>query len=156
MCPEPLCCREENASVTQGLAGHWGFLGKCDLPLRTLDHFVKTVVEDIKPDMIVWTGDNPPHNPWVSDEKQILDVTNTFIDLLLNKYKYDKPVFPSIGNHEEYIVDQYSPYDSNREKQFLLNFGNMYRPWLDDAAYKSYTEKGYYTLKYPNSDLRVI
>lgn len=106
--------------------------------------------------MIIWTGDNPPHNPWNENANEIYEITRIFIDLLLNKYKYDKPVFPSIGNHEEYISDQYNPYNTQRETIFLKTFANFYKPWLNEEEYESFAQNGYYTKKYLNTNLRLI
>jgi sphingomyelin phosphodiesterase len=138
-------------------AGRWGFQGRCDIPYRTLENFVKNIVENIKPDLILWTGDNPPHNPWGENYKEeIYEITKLFIDLLLNKYNYTKPVFPSIGNHEEDISDQYNPYSRQREAEFLKAFGNFYKPWLSDEQYRSFIKNGYYTKKYLDTKLRII
>ena len=38
-CDFPLCCREESGRVNEGdnVAGYWGTLADCNIPLRTLD-----------------------------------------------------------------------------------------------------------------------
>lgn len=131
-------------------------MGKCDIPLRTLDLFVETIVNEIKPDFILWTGDNPPHNPWLSNGDEIYNITRVFVDLLYKKYNYSGPVFPSLGNHEEYIADQFNPYEGDREIEFLKTFADIFKIWLDDEAYQSFLNRGFYTSKYLNTNLRII
>lgn len=38
-CSYPLCCREESGTVKEGdkVAGYWGSLASCNIPLRTLE-----------------------------------------------------------------------------------------------------------------------
>lgn len=114
------------------------------------------MVNDIRPDLIVWTGDNPPHNPWQSNGKEIYNITEIFIDLLLNKYKYEGQMFAALGNHEEYIADQYNPYEEQREKDFLRTMGNMFKQWLSDSEYEHFIQNGYYSTKFKNTNLRII
>ena len=158
MCPDPLCCRTEHSksATNSTLAGRWGYLGKCDLPLRTLDLFVETVVNDIKPDMILFTGDNTPHNPWVNNKEEVYNITRVFVDLLYNKYKYRGVVFPALGNHEEYIADQYDPYNMTREYSFLKEMGDIFKVWLGEDEYQQFIKNGYYTTKFKNTNLRII
>jgi sphingomyelin phosphodiesterase len=118
--------------------------------------FVEKVVNDIKPDIIVWTGDNPPHNPWNENSQEIFNITQVFVDLLYEKYKYKGAVFPSLGNHEEYITDQYNPFDSSREKEFLQKMGDIFRVFLGDEQHETFVKYGFYTAKYANTNLRII
>ncbi len=125
--------------------------------MRTLDLFIETIVNEIKPDLIVWTGDNPPHNPWQSNAQEIYNVTSVFIDLLLNKYNYTGPVFAALGNHEEYVADQYNPFQIQiREKELLDKMSKMFRPWLSDSEYEQFAKHGYYSSKFKNTNLRII
>jgi len=87
---------------------------------------------------------------------EIYNITSKFIDLLYNKYNYSKPVFPALGNHEEYIADQYDPYNDQREKEFLLKMGKMFKQWFTDEEYESFVTSGYYTKKYLDTNLRII
>lgn len=137
-------------------AGKWGFQGKCDIPLNTLEHFVKTLVQDIKPDFILWTGDNPPHTPWKSNYEDVYNSTKVFVDLLYNKYNYSNPVFVSLGNHEEAITDQFYPYSTEINKGFLAEMRSIFHMWLGEAESKTFLDYGYFTTKYKNSNLRII
>ena len=156
MCPQELCCREESSNGFAGdRAGKFGYLGKCDIPKITLESFVNTTVNIIKPDFIIWTGDNAPHDPWTGDQDAVYKVTELFVNMLVYKYNYSLPVYPAIGNHEEYPNDLYYPYD-DRENHKLKTIGDIFKVWLEDQAYESFIKYGYYSQKHPNSNLRVI
>jgi sphingomyelin phosphodiesterase len=106
--------------------------------------------------MIIWTGDNPAHTVWNNNADEIYNITGVFIDLLYNKYNYKKPVFPSLGNHEEYIADQYDHIKLKREETFLQTMSNLFSHWLSEDDQKLFSKFGYYSKKYLDTDLRII
>ncbi len=106
--------------------------------------------------MILFTGDNPPHNPWKENSDEIYNVTQVFVDLLYKKYQYTGAVFPTLGNHEEYIADQYSPFDMQRENDFLKDMGDIFKVWLGKEEYENFIKHGYYSSKFKNTNLRII
>lgn len=67
-CGKPVCCRKEdgvpaNPADAAPPFGHFN----CDTPEITAEsafEYVSNLPEDEKPDMIVWTGDNTPHDVW--------------------------------------------------------------------------------------------
>jgi sphingomyelin phosphodiesterase len=161
-CMDPFCCRNDSIvdskAKIQGLAGKWGYLGKCDLPLITLMNFLKFVETDIKPDIIVWTGDNPSHDEWDSDTQQeALNISSFFTNILKEKFSdRNITIYPSIGNHEKFPVDQFYPFDDIKERPLLKFFGDLWRPWLDEEAYNLFVQYGYYTKKHLNTNLRIV
>lgn len=161
-CIDPFCCRNNSIvdpkAKSVGKAGKWGFLGKCDLPLITLMNFLKFVEDDVKPDIIVWTGDNPSHDEWEEDtEKEIYEISKLFSNILKEKFS-DKgvKVYPAIGNHEKFPSDQFYPFNDVKEKPLLKFFGDLWKPWLEDQSYESFVKYGYYTQKHKDSNLRII
>ena len=62
-CGKPLCCRSDSGfpQNANGGAGNWGNRN-CDTSLKLLNNMLKTIREDIKPDIILWGGDSIPHN----------------------------------------------------------------------------------------------
>lgn len=65
-CGSYLCCRAESGPIptdSSKAAGKWGSY-KCDLPQRTFENLMTFVRDDIKPDAVVWTGDNSAHDTW--------------------------------------------------------------------------------------------
>ena len=62
------------------------------------------------------------------------------------------PVFYSLGNHEKYPNDDYK----DNEREMLENMTNIFDNYLDDNAKSTFREGGYYTMKYKDTNLRII
>lgn len=64
-CDNFICCRADSgvANDPSNAAGPWGSY-LCDLPHKVLVHFLQFAKNEIKPDMLLWTGDNSAHNVW--------------------------------------------------------------------------------------------
>jgi sphingomyelin phosphodiesterase len=155
-CSDPLCCRITDKTISSTeRAGKWGCIGKCDLPLKTLELFTDYVNEEIKPDFILWTGDNPPHDPWTGSQEAAFNATQTFVDLISKNNNYSLPVYPTPGNHEMYPNDEYNPYDDS-DKFLFDRLAKIFKPWLSDEAYETFSKYGYYSQLHPNSNLRIV
>ena len=72
------CCRANAGFPKAGEsgAGEWGSIF-CDLPMQTFETMLNFVSDEIKPDMVFWTGDNTAHNVWsnTADETVMYTVT---------------------------------------------------------------------------------
>lgn len=158
MCPDPLCCRTKNGKGVYPVetAGKWGYVGKCDLPMRTLMNFIDTIVNDIRPDILIFTGDNPPHDNWETNSNEAFEITSLFSYLIQYKYNLTIPIYPALGNHEEYPSDQFNVYNETKQYDFLLKYGNLWKNWLDKDSYNLFIKKGYYTQKHLDSNLRIV
>lgn len=55
-------------------AGYWGSLHKCDLPIQTFNLFLEEMASH-QPDLIIWTGDNTPHDIWQQTQSYNLNFT---------------------------------------------------------------------------------
>jgi sphingomyelin phosphodiesterase len=53
----------------------------------------------LKPDMIIWTGDNVPHEIWDQSFENNLNATKTVTELI-RKTIPGVPLYPIQGNHE--------------------------------------------------------
>jgi sphingomyelin phosphodiesterase len=153
-CNTKFCCRSESGvpQSPEDAAGEWGYSYMCDLPVKTLERFVEVIATEIKPDLILWTGDNPPHDIWKESQEEVFNVTKIFVDLL-KKYGYTNPVYPVLGNHDKFPIDLYKP---GGESQLLKELGDIFKPWLTDDSYATFTKYGYYVQKHPNSNLKVV
>lgn len=135
-------------------------MGKCDLPLRTTQNFVEFVMSDIEPDFIIWTGDNPSHAEWKQDnQNEVFNVTKIFSEMLKKKSKKTNefiPVYPSLGNHEKFPIDQFYPYDNSTEKPLLKTIGDIWYDFLGEEAYNQFIHFGFYTKMHLNTNLRIV
>jgi hypothetical protein len=57
-------------SVKAGKFGSPGY--RCDAPALTFQETLRFIESSIKPDVVLWTGDNSPHDsPWTTEEEVI-------------------------------------------------------------------------------------
>ena len=104
-CGGGYCCRA-NTYTGQGtiLAGKFGTLdGPCDPPQITFQQTLEYIRDNINPDVIIWTGDNSPHDDYQTNQTAVtltLNVTSQMIQAVFP----DKltTTFPSYGNHDAY------------------------------------------------------
>ena len=60
-CDESLCCHEPASNYSRVKSGKFGSLINCDTSNNTLNSFAE-YAKELKPDFIIWTGDNAEHN----------------------------------------------------------------------------------------------
>lgn len=139
-CDVPLCCRSRYGP---GDAGIWGNY-KCDLPEIMLDNLLTHLATNYSADLdfIFWTGDNPPHDIWMESRESQIASTQYLVDKL--KAAFPKtPVFPALGNHESFPVDQFPTPPKN---SWLMNpVARMWSYWLPSDALQTVQYGGYYT-----------
>ena len=158
-CDYPLCCRdmpETNEEISEEkLAGKYGYEGKCDINMDLLDSFVQDAYSrDV--DLIIWTGDNPPHDSWQENSQdKVYEITQKIKDTVEAKFKNannDIPIFYCLGNHEKYPNDNYR----ENEEDMLKKMANIYQDYLSPEAYESFKNYGYHSMKYKDTNLRII
>jgi len=149
-CGEPLCCRNRSSLVnksTSGKAGKWGDY-MCDLNEQLFDSLLERIAQE-KVDAIIITGDNTPHDIWMeSKEIQISRIDRVYQKIL--RTFPNTPVFPTIGNHDTFPVDQFSLL--SEDKVHLDNFtwllDNLSIIWgrfLSEDSIKTLKTGGYYS-----------
>lgn len=156
-CGQPFCCRDTSSEM-KSPAGFWGSVASCDLPVHTLSSLVETLSEEIKPDLVLWTGDNASHDVWkVSEDAAAIATRIIGSQLHVNlTEKNSIPLFPAIGNHEERIVDLFNPYDASFEQPLLKNISEVYSMFLSEEKTGEFYKKGYYSEIVSGTKLRII
>ncbi len=136
-CGGELCCRAEYGMAGPGdiAAGEWGSSdGVCDLPKKTFVNMMEYVANEIKPDLIFWTGDNSSHNIWSNTMDEVINyttqVTNTIKDAIKDK---NITVLPMHGNHDSWPVDQEDFFRPN-ENEAINKYKELWSDWLDEQA----------------------
>jgi len=65
--------------------------------------FVKT---EINPDLLLWTGDNSPHDVWENDNQEVSGATINITMMIKDAFKGTNiSVYPIIGNHDTWPVN---------------------------------------------------
>ena len=154
-CDLPVCCRASvgMANATSEPAGYWGTVGDCDIPTRTLEQFAKWTKQNINPDYILWTGDNIVHDVWEQTKEKVINYTIVATDLL--KEYFDVPIYPMIGNHVCYPVNEYS-YFGSREHDLKDAFSAAWTEWIGEEEAKFYDIYGYFSTFNSKFGLRII
>lgn len=107
-CGDYLCCRETSGvpKDPERQAGKWGSF-QCDLPPITLEAMFEYIAKEVKPDVLIWTGDNAPHSIWETNVEEVLDATKNVTEMIKRAFKGQKvTIIPVQGNHD------YSPPNS--------------------------------------------
>ncbi len=67
----------------------------------------------MQPDMVLWLGDNPPHNVYEQKKETQLEYFK-FVSHLFKK-GYNGKVYAVLGNHESYPVGQLDIYHNSQQ-----------------------------------------
>ena len=78
---------------------------------RTLRAALQFISEEIKPDVIIWTGDNTAHDVW-HQNSSTQTVPTKFATEYIKEFLPNVPLFPIFGNHECFPGDQYDFYEN--------------------------------------------
>lgn len=112
------------------------------------------------PDIIIWTGDNPSHNLVnLKNQNAVFNVTKTLTDQfneITKSLNHNIAVYPSLGNHEKFPNDILNPYDEYSLKKIYKAYGDIWKDWLGEEAYKTFIEFGYYSKKHLNTNLKIV
>ncbi|KAK3098121.1 hypothetical protein FSP39_016346 [Pinctada imbricata] len=148
-----LCCR--GGSNGTGKAGKYGTYG-CDLPRRTVDVVLKNIRKlRPKPDLIIYTGDSPPHDVWDQSYAGQLK-TDRLVIKRLTKVLHGIPVLPALGNHGTFPQNLYSP-DDPYFKKLNKKLANHWRGLFPERSsqWRSIVAGAYYSYNV-RPGLRVI
>ncbi|XP_011865141.1 PREDICTED: sphingomyelin phosphodiesterase-like isoform X2 [Vollenhovia emeryi] len=162
-CDEPTCCRKgQNDTNTSGeVAGYWGDYNNCDNPwhnvVDVLDH-IRAQHQNIS--YVYFTGDIVDHGAWeITIEGNVKSLSKVYLQIHETFRKI--PVYPILGNHETYPVNQFAPKtvtNSEINTQWLyemiadlwISFG-----WLPESTRSTILQGGYYTVS-PRKGFRII
>ena len=63
----------------------------------------KYIAEVVKPDVLIWTGDNSPHTIWDNDFEEVVSATANITNMIKNAFKNTKvAVIAAQGNHDSF------------------------------------------------------
>eukprot|EP01083_Nonionella_stella_P028708 79090_1 len=143
------CCRKFDIGISpHRKAGEWGD-PNCDSPLKLVtgifEWMNRTFHEnpELKPDFAFWTGDNPSHHDITQTHDGNLHATEVISNLFKEFLPYVQ-VYPCVGNHDAYPVDQlaYPP----KNQWFTNMLVRNWKPWLDGPAVETLQKGGYYSI----------
>lgn len=145
-CNLNLCCRSENGFPTETYrqAGKWGGY-ICDLPENTIRSMLQFVNRTIKPQIIFWTGDNAPHDLWMSSSPSVIQSTINMTNMIKEELAGSNIAFyPTIGNHDVFPVNMQDFSYPNAQPE-ILGFSSAWADWLGPEALAQFNQWGYYS-----------
>ena len=163
-CNIPLCCRNtpeelgfKNNKNHKGeelkFSKKYGAAGKCDANIEIVKAFAKEAKKiKSKIDFILFTGDFSAHNVWEVSQEEIIDATKITVDEITKELGKDIPIYPAIGNHEKAPPDVFF----GSETILLHGLGTIFKRYLTQEAYDTFSQFGYYTMMHKNTNLRII
>ena len=148
-CTGLLCCRAESGFPSKDgdiAAGEWGASTHCDIPVKLYQSMLDFIVDDIKPDMILWTGDNAAHDIWENTSDETIEYTIKTTELLKETVKgHDITILPILGNHDTWVVNIQS-FASPKANREINKFKDHWKEWLTPEAFTKFGEYGFYSM----------
>jgi len=157
-CKSTICCRNDSpdAKDENDTPGKWGYVGMCDLPYRTFNHFVDSASNNHSDALFwLWLGDNPANAYYMFKPEDHIGIIRTLTNKLLENHKGIGAVYPVIGNHEGLPRD-HMDWNENGTNWLLENVAEIWSPWLTKESQESMKKCGRYTQIHPNTNLRII
>jgi sphingomyelin phosphodiesterase len=105
-CNMPLCCRAENGipADPKDAARKWGEY-QCDTTHAVVTKMFEFLRDEIKPDVLFWTGDMSPHSVWENSDAEVADVNYVIAKQIQETFGDELMVFPLQGNHDVFPVN---------------------------------------------------
>lgn len=143
-CNMPLCCREENGfpADPKDAARKYGEYN-CDTAPIVLEMMFKFIRDEIKPEVLFWTGDMSPHNVWENSNEEVMEVNYRVAKQMQEIFGEELMIYPLQGNHDVFPVNVQSFTPSN-PNPVIKNLTTVWDYWLNDQAINTFSKAGYY------------
>jgi sphingomyelin phosphodiesterase len=160
-----VCCRADSGAPkdAKDAAGHWGSIGPCEIPYRTIESALRLIATDVRPDIVLWLGDNVHglmhSQSQVAQLEALTNLTKMFQLAFAGVGHNDRRpiILPILGNHEGYPTDTFNFRNISSEAWLLHTTAKLWQPFLSADAIAQYNRTGYYTQIIPGMPgLRVI
>ena len=132
----------------------FGYIGRCDIPLATVQSFFDDFFNKTHPDFILYLGDNPAHNTWQQEKdthlRGLKEVTAEI------KKRFKGPVYPVLGNHEGIPCDQFDFENPNTHSWIFKDSLEVWKDWFTPESRESYLKNGCYSQLFKDTKLRIL
>ena len=114
--------------------------------MQTFENMLNFVTDEIRPDMIFWTGDNTSHNVWSNTADETTMYTITVTTMIQQAFKNTEiTMFPIHGNHDTW-VEEFQDFTKPGNNYEINHFKKYWEQWLDEAAMEQFGKYGFYAL----------
>lgn len=140
------CCRSTSIPIQPYRnAGKYGDVN-CDVSSAFVDETFKYIAKRFPDlDFIFWTGDNPDHHDFTQTYRHNMDEIELVAKLIKDNFK-NIPVFPVLGNHDTWPVDQLSLNFAKTKLSVDMTSLFTDNGWLNNQALFSFSQNGYYSI----------
>ncbi|CAG0921987.1 unnamed protein product [Notodromas monacha] len=159
-CGKPLCCQSTSGPGLDVLAGIFGAYEPCDTPQNAIDDaFQHILATHPDLDMIIFTGDIPPHDLWAQSVESNLAAIAQFYDTMVT-YFGDKAVLMGLGNHDPHPCNVFSFAELGEPAELSTNYiyddaWENWKHWLPADQEANVRKTGQYSVS-PRPGLRVL
>ena len=118
---------------------------RCDMPPKTYKSALDFIVSEIKPDLIIFGGDNSAHDVYMNTSEEVTNYTIQVSEMLQEAVKgHDITVLPILGNHDTWVetIQSFGAPHTNPE---INGFKDHWKEWLSADALDKFSEYGYYS-----------
>ena len=147
-CDGYLCCHESDGYPKKEgeiAAGYWGAY-LCDIPTRTFTTMLDFIKAEVKPDMLIMTGDYSSHNEGYNDIQEVTEYVIQVTELIKAAFvDTDITVLPIQGNHDTFPLN-IEDFSSPGINYPINHFKDSWRDWLTEEAIETYGKFGYYSM----------
>ncbi|KJZ71755.1 hypothetical protein HIM_08840 [Hirsutella minnesotensis 3608] len=157
-CKMPICCRPytdaDKPGKSKSPAGPNGD-HKCDAPI-SLEQSMYNAINEIAPDaaFTIFTGDIIDHAIWNTTEASNVQMIDRAYEAMNQSLRL---VYGTAGNHESHPVNDFQPNAVGKGTQWVYQLlSNEWSRWVDRIAAENAAKTGAYSVKHPNSNLRII
>jgi len=142
-CNMPLCCRPDNGypADPKDAAGPWGAY-QCDTAPQVLTEMFKFMRDEVKPDVLFWTGDMSAHSVWENSFDEVIEVNYRVAKEMQEIFGDSLNVYLLQGNHDVWPVNVQSFSQPN---PVIMNLTTVWDYWLHADTIKTFSKAGYYS-----------
>ncbi|XP_015834710.2 sphingomyelin phosphodiesterase isoform X1 [Tribolium castaneum] len=157
-CGEPICCQSDQGkpNSSETTCGYWSSYKEADTSWKLVKETVKQI-NTHQFDYLYYTGDIISHRVWETSIKRNTKSLSKIYSYM--KKKFNVPVFPVLGNHEPYPLDQWPPLDVQDERisnRWLFELvAKLWSPLVGEDISETVLKGGYYTVS-PRTGFRII
>ncbi len=137
------CCRNNSVPVNISDPRPARLFGEydCDSPRALIDSMLAFCNSSGPIDLILWTGDNQPHDSYDITERQTLDDIKFVTNMIAAAFP-STPLYPSLGNHDYWMASQFKPPPASN--WLLHNISQVWAPFLSQEAQSTLRKFGGY------------
>ncbi|CAG0891621.1 unnamed protein product [Darwinula stevensoni] len=154
-----ICCKSTNeTSDAQVDLGEWGDAQGCGVPLHTFQNLLQHINES-HPDVdyIVWTGDTAAHDSWFQSPAANLETVHVVTELI-QKALPDVPVYPAVGNHDIFPINQFPGSDEvvgSGDFWFYKSLASIWKEYIPEDQVQGFRTYGNFVVR-PVEGLRIV